>query len=108
MEWLQILFGLLFVFGLLALLYWASLRYGGRGTGTRSHRIEVLERRSLGDKSQLVLVQVGGQVMLLGSTPHSVSILSQLEASPEPLEGAESAPAAAVGPNFRRWLELLQ
>lgn len=107
MEWLQVLSALLLVFGLLALFYWLASRYGGRAVGGGSRKIQVLERRSLGDKAQLVLVQVGTETLLLGITPQNVSMLSQLSAEAEPAP-ADEAFSAPNGPDFRRWLEILK
>ncbi len=107
MEWLQVLSALALVFGLLGLLYWMSARYGNRRLRGGSRRIEVLERRPLGDKSQLVLVQVGGETFLLGATSQSVTLLSQVDPEPQPAAG-EPAEGGDQRRDFRSWLELVK
>jgi flagellar biosynthetic protein FliO len=107
MEWLQVLSALALVFGLLGLFYWMAARYGSRPMHGGARRIEVLERRPLGDRSQLVLVQVGQDTFLLGATSQSVTLLSQVELEPRPA-GAESVEKVEAPRDFRRWLELLK
>jgi flagellar biosynthetic protein FliO len=107
MEWLQVLSALALVFGLLGLFYWMAARYGSRPMRSGARRIEVLERRSLGDRSQLVLVQIGEDTFLLGATSQSVTLLSQVDLEPQPA-GAESVEKAEAPRDFCRWLELLK
>lgn len=107
MEWLQVLSALALVFGLLGLFYWMAARYGSRPIRGGARRIEVLERRPLGDRSQLVLVQVGRETFLLGATSQSVTLLSQVDLEPQPA-GVESVEKAEVPRDFHKWLELLK
>lgn len=107
MEWLQVLSALALVFGLLGLFYWMAARYGSRPVRGGARRIEVLERRPLGDRSQVVLVQVGQDTFLLGATSQSVTLLSQVDLEPQP-PGAESVEKAETPRDFHRWLELLK
>jgi len=51
----------------------------------------VLTQRGLGQKTHLAVVQVGGETLLLGVTPHQISTLSKLA----------PAPAAIAGDSFR-------
>ncbi len=105
MSTVQAIAGILLVFGLLALFYWMAYRYtGGRGFPGRSSRIEILETRGIGDKRALLLVKVGSDTFLVGSTTHQISLLSPIDVPPlleeaaheDPLRPPESSCAAAL------------
>ncbi len=58
--------------------YAARRGAGGMRPGRASVTVEVLSRRPLGRSTSLQVVQVGQQVMVLGVTDSSVSVLGEL------------------------------
>lgn len=106
-------FGILVVFALLALLYWAAARWGGQlGTpgGRSGRRIQLLERLPLGERRSLMLVRVDGVLLLLGATEQNISCLAELANGPaEAPAGNEAAgrEAEESTPSFRRIVENL-
>ncbi len=58
--------------------YAARRGAGGLRGGKSTVRVEVLSRRALSKGSSLQVVQVGGQVMVLGVTDRSVAVLREL------------------------------
>ncbi len=90
MSTVQAIAGILLVFGLLALFYWMAYRFsGGRGFPGRASKIEIIESRGIGDKRMLLLVRVGSETLLVGSTTHQISLLSQVDS--DRTEGASAA-----------------
>ena len=70
-------------------------RLAGYGSG-----IKVLAQHPLGPKRTLLLVKVGDRVLLLGSSEHSINLISPID-DPEFLAGLEERPA---GGGFARML----
>ena len=76
-------------FLILFLAYWATKvlarGYGANGAG---HAVEVLDRMSLGQDKQLLVVKAAGKVLLLGVTAHHIEKLEELDAGalPEPVQ----------------------
>jgi flagellar biosynthetic protein FliO len=88
MDVLQTISGIALVFGLLALFYWVAHRLNSQGRlGGCRGRIQVVERMSLGDKKFLFLVRVAEETILIGATPHTISVLAPV--NPEPREEEE-------------------
>jgi flagellar biosynthetic protein FliO len=111
MATIQVISGILLVFGLLALFYWMANRLnGGRGFRPGNSRIEIVEARNIGDKRTLLLVKVGNENFLLGATGSQISMLSPL-----PSESLETAADEDTDPEaeprevgFRGLLEMLR
>lgn len=84
----QVLVSLGLVLGLIFALAWFVRR---RPNITGQRHIEVVERLSLGQKEQLVLVRVAGQSLLLGVSPAGIQMLQALDADklvePAPVAG---------------------
>lgn len=97
----QMLLGLLLVIGLIFLLAWALRRVqqiGPRG----SQAIKLVSSQALGPRDRLLLVQVGGEQVLLGISPGRITPLHVLA---EPVLVADAEPAS---PEFaQRLMELL-
>ncbi|HEX9023551.1 MAG TPA: flagellar biosynthetic protein FliO [Geobacteraceae bacterium] len=77
----QMLASLAIVIGIIYLLYYLSTRWfrgmaGGKG---RSGRIRVIETRYLAPKRSLLIVEVGGEYLLLGSGNEGVQLIKKLE-----------------------------
>lgn len=62
----------------LALMWFIAKRFSGRVDQGRRMPITVLGRHSLGRRSGLALVEVGGQVLLLGVSDTGISMLSEV------------------------------
>ena len=84
-------------FLILFLAYWATKvlarGYAASGTG---RTIEVLDRMSLGQEKQLLVVKAAGKVLLLGVTAHHIEKLEELDAGALP----QSPPAPQSGAFF--------
>jgi flagellar protein FliO/FliZ len=72
---------------------------GGHRPGQPSVSVEVLSRRALGRSSSVQVVQVGRQVMVLGVTEGSVSVLGELDPDEveQPQQAAEAGRAVPTG-----------
>jgi flagellar protein FliO/FliZ len=71
------LLSLFVVLGLLAGCLWL-IRRGGWQTGKGVRAVQVETAVGLGDRRQLVIVQVEGRRLLLGVTPMHVSLVTEL------------------------------
>ena len=100
-QLVQLLLGLLLVIGLIFMLAWLMRRVqqivprGGQV-------IKVVATQALGPRDRLVLVQVGGEQVLLGLTPGTITSLHVLK---EPVQVADTEPAS--GEFAQRLMELL-
>ncbi|ANA39346.1 flagellar biosynthetic protein FliO [Geobacter anodireducens] len=77
----QMLASLALVLGLIYLAYYAANRWfrpGVHGKGTERH-IRLVETRYLAPKKSLVLVEVGGEFLLLGSSGDNLSFIKQID-----------------------------
>jgi len=79
---------MLLVLTLVSLLVWAFLRLAGpkmaglaQGTGAQRRLLNVLERHTLGPGRGLLLVEVAGRHLLLGTCEHGVQTLAELSAA---------------------------
>lgn len=97
----QVLVSLGLVLGLIFALAW-FVRRRPRVAGQR--HIDVVERLSLGQKDQLVLVKVAGQSLLLGVSPAGIQMLQALD--PEALTQSTQSPQPAES-NFAAQLSQL-
>lgn len=79
---------LLLVLGLMALAFYGTRRFGPRlGPWRPGGPIRVLSRSYLGVKKELALIEVGGEYLLIGITPASISLLTRFDRPPFPPEG---------------------
>jgi flagellar protein FliO/FliZ len=89
-QLVQLLLGLLLVIGLIFLLAWLMRRVqqlGPRG----GQVIKIVASQALGPRDRLVLVQVGGEQLLLGLTPGRIAPLHVLK---EPVHLPDGEPAS--------------
>ncbi len=103
MLYLQSMLALLLILGLLWILYRLFQRFEGRFPGlvARPRRIQVVERRSLGERRSLLLVTVGEEQFLVGSTTQSLSLLARIDSdlSQEAAEAPQAVqPSARLEP----------
>ena len=94
----QVTVSLAIVLGVIFAVAWLARRM--RGMGRRPGAlIDVLGEVPLGPKERVVLLQVGGEQIVVGVTPSSINTLHVLE-TPVQLPAPDS-PASADKPNFR-------
>jgi flagellar protein FliO/FliZ len=106
---LRVVFGLALVLALVFAAAWLMRRLRAiQGAGTDG--ITVLAQTSLGARERVVLIQVGGQKLLLGAGPGSVRTLLVLAAdAPVALATAPAAERAVTsGPQRPTFTELLK
>lgn len=70
----QVVLGLLLVVGTIFALAWLSRRLGGALPGN-GRNMKILGVLPLGTKEKIVLVEVGGQQLMLGVTPGQINTL---------------------------------
>lgn len=88
-QFAQLVFGLLVVIVLIFGLAWLVRRM--QQVGPRSGKaIKLIASQALGPRDRLVLVQVGGEQILLGMTPGRITPLHVLK---EPIPVTDSEPA---------------
>jgi flagellar protein FliO/FliZ len=77
---IQMFAALAFVIGIILLMYYAVNKWLPRlsPAGGISRYIRVLETRYLAPKQALVLVEVGGEYLLVGSSPEGVTLIKQI------------------------------
>ncbi|MBI5345157.1 MAG: flagellar biosynthetic protein FliO [Deltaproteobacteria bacterium] len=79
---------LLFVLGLLVLALYALKRHMARPSGFNggsSDPVKVITRFFLGQKKNLTVVNIAGEILVLGVTPNAITCLAKLE-SPEAVD----------------------
>ena len=110
MEILQIISALALVFGLLGALYWLTNRYSGKFGSNSNRKIRLVEKLPLGDKRSLILVEIGQQSYLVGSTPQNISMLAPLEKEESicDQETPDEIENQVESSGFRRVLELMK
>lgn len=79
-SFLQMIAALGLVVGLIFLAYYAMTRLVGKmpGVPAAGRQIRILEVRSLGPRKALVLVEVGGEYLLLSSSGDQLSLIKQI------------------------------
>ncbi|MGX5731766.1 flagellar biosynthetic protein FliO [Pseudoxanthomonas beigongshangi] len=92
------LVGLILVLGLILGLAWLLKRLPGAGLGLRPNdQLRVVTSLSVGTKERLLVVEVGGEQLLVGVSPGGIATLHRL---PEPLPPVPVQPL----PNFAELL----
>ena len=86
------------IFAAVLYLYRRATRAGA--APRRQQRIEILAQRSLGTRTSLALVQVGGETLLIGVTPQQITALGpvSLETDAEAMQALLMSPAPADAP----------
>jgi flagellar protein FliO/FliZ len=95
---LQILAGLIFVLGLIALLAWSLRRFHAMGTRSGSPA-KVVGTLALGTRERIAIVEIANQWLIIGITPGRMCTLATL-----PRQELNNPPPAAVANDFSSWL----
>lgn len=79
-SFLQMGLALLVVLGLILLVYYGTTRLvkAVPAFGQSGRQIRVIETRPLGPRKALILVEVGGEYLLLSSTESQITLLKQI------------------------------
>lgn len=95
---LQVVLGLMFVLGLVFAAAWL-IRRVGLGTFSPGHQLKVLATLPLGTRERVVVLDVGGQQLLLGITATTINTLHAFD---EPvISVADKAPSADFASKIR-------
>ncbi len=100
-QLIQLLLGLLLVIGIIFLLAWL-LRRVQQIVPREGQVIKIVATQALGPRDRLVLVQVGGEQILLGLSPGSITSLHVMN---EPVHLPDAEPASTEF--AQRLMELL-
>ncbi len=100
----QMLASLAVVVGMIYLLYYVATRWfkGLPGGKARQGRIRVIETRYLAPKRSLMIVEVGGEYLLLGSGSEGVQLIKKLENGDVVEPGNAASPLQPVPDVFRQ------
>jgi flagellar protein FliO/FliZ len=99
----QLVFGLLFVLGLIFFLAWLLRRVQQAGPAGKGQVIDIIGSRALGPRDRLMLIQVGNEQILLGLSPGTITALHVLKEPVQVPSGTEKST-----PEFaQRLMELL-
>ncbi|TBU95479.1 flagellar biosynthetic protein FliO [Phytopseudomonas dryadis] len=90
-QLLQLLLGLLLVIGLIFLLAWLMRRVQRMGPRGSGQVIKIVATQALSPRDRLVLVQIGGEQVLLGLTPGRIASLHVMN---EPIHLPDAEPAS--------------
>lgn len=101
---LQTILALCFVLALLALLAWAMKRFGPTShMGTVP--IKLVGALSLGGRERIMVVEVGGQWIVVGAAPGRVNALATMPAQGTSLDAAQLAEHQPPAASFGDWLK---
>ena len=96
-SFLQMLFGLALVLGLLFAGVWFLKKLTGN-VGSNNNLARVVSATPLGPRERIVIVELGQTWLVLGVTPNNINTLAEMPRQPLP---AGSKP---IPPNFADWL----
>jgi flagellar protein FliO/FliZ len=98
-SFLQVMFGLLVVLGLLAGVLWALKRVGG-GRLAAGSAVKVIGGVSVGNRERVMVVEVADQWIVIGVAPGQVTTLASM-----PRQEQQAHDAVSGAPNFSAWLK---
>ena len=99
--WGRTVLALAVVLGVLLVLRAVLKRLGRRGPMAPGGAMEVMARSSVSPRQQLLLVRLGGQLLLLGSSPAGLCALHVVSDPEEVAELTEAAMGGHSRPRFR-------
>ena len=103
----QMLGSLVLVIGIILILYYLAGRFLKVPNGNPFRYIRVVETRHLAPKKSLVLVEVGGEYLLLSNSGEGVSFIKQVEVLEEIEVVDEHGYATLIPAGIRRKLQRL-
>jgi flagellar protein FliO/FliZ len=103
-SFLQMTAGLVVVLGAIALSAWFARRMGA-GSGGSARLMKVVSALPVGAKERVVVVELGGQWMVLGVAPGRVSALATLPKGELPEASPAGAHALPMGIDFAALLK---
>jgi flagellar protein FliO/FliZ len=96
----QMVFGLLLVLGLIFAAAWLFRRFTMGSMLGRFQPARVVSGVMVGPHERVVIVELGGEWLVLGVTSRSVNLLKTMDKPPQ----ADAANVAAATPPFAQWL----
>ncbi|NMM28526.1 MAG: flagellar biosynthetic protein FliO [Glaciimonas sp.] len=96
----QALLGLLAVLGLMAAAAWLLKRFGGRQF-TGNAAVKIVGGVSVGTRERILVVEAGGQWIVVGVTPGRINALATMPRQEMPFD-PKSQP---ITKNFSEWLK---
>ena len=96
-SFLQMLFGLALVLGLLFAGVWFLRKLSGTN-GPANSLARVISATPVGTRERVVIVELGSTWLVLGVTPNSINTLAEMPRQPLPPGGRPTPP------NFADWL----
>lgn len=96
----QMVFGLLLVLGLIFAVAWLFRRFTMGSMLGRFQPARVVSGVMVGPHERVVIVELGGEWMVLGVTSRSVNLLKTMDKPPQ----ADAANVTAATPPFAQWL----
>ncbi|GIX07178.1 MAG: hypothetical protein KatS3mg115_1581 [Candidatus Poribacteria bacterium] len=109
---LNVFIALILVLVVVVLLAVALKRLSYRMRQTGGGEIRILAQLPIGPSQQLTVVEIAGEVLVLGVTEHSVTALAEIDdvQTIQRLRAQEGVPSASLGrlPSFREWLRRAQ
>lgn len=96
-SFLQMLFGLALVLGMLFAGVWFLKKLTGN-VGPNSNLARVVGATPIGPRERIVIVELGQTWLVLGVTPNSINTLAEMPRQPLPPGGKP------IPPNFADWL----
>ena len=98
---LQVLFGLIFVLGLMAAAAWLLKRFGAARIASSGATARVIGGVSVGGRERVVVVEIADQWIVVGVAPGRVNALTTM-----PRQEVFAAPAMPpISKNFSTWLK---
>lgn len=89
-QLLSVLFSLLLIIALIFALAWLLRRFG-QGGFANAQAMKVVASLPLGTRERLLVVEVGGQQLLLGVTPQQIRTLHVFDEPVIDAQGAQSS-----------------
>lgn len=95
------------VLGLILVLRWGWVRFGGAVVARSSPAVEVLSRTTVSPRNHVVLLRVGGRIVVVGDSSAGLRTLAQIEEPDEVaglLEAVTAAKTTSISQTFSQLL----
>ncbi|MDF1763572.1 MAG: flagellar biosynthetic protein FliO, partial [Oleibacter sp.] len=87
----KVILFLLLIVGLIVFLAWLINKTRATQFGLGQAQLRTIAMLSLGTKEKVAIIEAGGKHLVIGVTPHQITLLSELN------EKIEQTPAATLG-----------